>query len=117
MGMRAASDEKKEEEPKEKTVPKKLEKGWKSHSYDEKRYLNRPQILTVSQEEIAVVGPSGTTIRKWHTVTSVATTENHAFIYADIAFIVPRRPFLTQGKFDEFVNSIKQWSSKSESAT
>lgn len=97
-----------------KTVLSRLANSWTSHSFDEQSLGARQ--LTATQDQIEVSGPNGTTRRTWCAVTRIATTDNHAFIYADVTFIVPRRPFQSEEEFEEFVKSIKSWRAQSESA-
>ena len=93
-----------------KTVLDQLASGWTSHDFDEEKSKGRRRML-VSRQEVSLDGEKGQTVRVWDVVSKVAVTDNHVFICADVAFIIPRRIFEDDGEFVEFAAAVEEWAS------
>ncbi len=65
--------------------------------------------LTVSQEGFQLESPNGSTSRKWSIVKEVYTTDEHIFMVADVAVIVPRGAFTSDAQRSEFIATIQGW--------
>jgi len=65
--------------------------------------------LKVSREGITAIGAKGETIRPWQAVSSVMKTDGQAFLCADVVFVIPRRAFADEDRFEEFLKSAHKW--------
>lgn len=66
--------------------------------------------LTVSLEGFQLESPNGSTGRKWSIVKEVYKTDEHIFMVADVAVIVPRSAFTSDAQRSEFITTIQDWS-------
>lgn len=66
--------------------------------------------LSVTSHEIEITSPAGKTSRTWEYITHVAATKSHVFIISDVVIIIPRRSFINDTMYSEFIQSVRNWS-------